>query len=229
MTHIHNTFGHKLQDMNQPWLAANKLQEYTDAVHLKGAALSNCWGFVDGTVRPCARPGEHQKILYNGHKRIHSLKFKSVVASNGLIAQLHESFEDKRHDSAMLVQSGLYEQLQQYSFNPRGDIMCIYGDPAYPLRAHLQRPFQGARLNDLQKQSNTSMSKVRVAVEWVFGDIVEYFKFIDFRKNLKIGLSPIGKQYIVCAIFQNARTILYESTTSNYFNVERPSLEDYFQ
>jgi len=63
------------------------------------------------------------------------------------------------------------------------DVLCIYGDPAYPLRAHLQRPFQGARLNDMQKQFNTAMSAVRVSVEWVFNDIVNYFKFIDLKKN----------------------------------------------
>ena len=37
------------------------------------------------------------------------------------------------------------------------------------------------------------MSQVRVSVEWLFGDIVNYFKFLDFKKNLKIGMSSIGK------------------------------------
>ena len=30
------------------------------------------------------------------------------------------------------------------------------------------------------------MSSARVSVKWVFGDIINYFKFLDFRKNLKI-------------------------------------------
>ena len=34
-------------------------------------------------------------------------------------------------------------------------------------------------------------------MEWLFGDIVNYFKFIDFKKNLKIGLSSIGKLYML--------------------------------
>ena len=33
-------------------LSRDKLQEYADSVAGKGAALSNCFGFVDGTVRP---------------------------------------------------------------------------------------------------------------------------------------------------------------------------------
>ena len=34
------------------------------------------------------------------------------------------------------------------------------------------------------------MSTVRAAVESVFGDISTYFALLDFKKNLKIDLSP---------------------------------------
>lgn len=62
---------------------------YADAVADKGAALSNCFGFVDGTVRPICRPGKDQKVVYNGHKRVHALKFQSVPLPNGLVAHLY--------------------------------------------------------------------------------------------------------------------------------------------
>ena len=52
------------------------------------------------------------------------------------------------------------------------------GNPtAYPLYSHLQKPFQGPRLNDEQKEFNTSMSSVRMSVEWLFCDLINYFKF----------------------------------------------------
>lgn len=38
------------------------------------------------TARPIARPGEQQRVMYNGHKKVHTIKFQSVVAPNGLIA-----------------------------------------------------------------------------------------------------------------------------------------------
>ena len=66
-----------------------QLQLYADAVSLKGAALNNCFGFIDGTVRPICRPGEHQRMVYNGHKRIHALKFQSIALPNGLIANMY--------------------------------------------------------------------------------------------------------------------------------------------
>ena len=72
------------------------------------------------------------------------------------------------------------------------------------------------------------MNNVRVSVEWLFKEILTYFAFVDFKKNLKIGLSAIGKMYVVCALLTNARTCLYKSQTSNVFGVEPRMLEEYF-
>jgi len=48
---IYNEHGHHLTDVNQPFLSRAFLQTYADTIHQKGAALNNCRGFVDGTVR----------------------------------------------------------------------------------------------------------------------------------------------------------------------------------
>lgn len=132
------------------------------------------------------------------------------------------------HDVRMLTISGLYDELEQFAFSPAGREMCIYGDPAYPLRIHLQAPFRMGVLTRQMEEFNKSMSPVRVSVEWLFSDIVNYFKFIDFKKNLKIGLSHVGKMYIVCAILRNALTCLYSNTTADFFGLEPPTLVDYF-
>ena len=77
-------------------------------------------GFVDGTVRPICRPNRNQWEVYNGHKRVHSLKFQSVVAPNAIIANLFGPVKGKRHDAAMLVMSGLLDELERCSFAPNG-------------------------------------------------------------------------------------------------------------
>ena len=59
----------------------------------------------------------------------------------------------------IFVCSGLLGQLERYSHGPDGRPLCIYGDPAYPLRMHLQAPFRGAGLLPLQDQFNQSMSR----------------------------------------------------------------------
>ena len=93
----------------------------------------------------------------------------------------------------------------------------------------MQAPFKGARLTQGQKDFNQAMSKVRVWVEWVFGDITNYFAFLDYKKNLKVGLSVVGKMYVTCGLLQNARTCLYKNTTSIFFDIDPPSLDDYLQ
>ena len=83
----------------------------------------------------------------------------------------------------MLAEYHLLDQLQLHAYTPNGEPLCIYGDPAYPLRVHLQTPYQGNRLTNLQKQYNTAMSNVRVSVEWLFKEILTYFAFVDFQKK----------------------------------------------
>ena len=72
--------------------------------------------------------------------------------------------------------------------------MCIYRDPDYPLRIHLRNRV----LTPQMLAYNSSMSAVRTAVEWLFEDVINYFKFLDFKKNLKICSQPDG-QNIHCA------------------------------
>ena len=68
------------------------------------------------------------------------------------------------------------------------------------------------------------MSSLRVAVEWLFGDVSNSFKFIDFKKNLKLRLSAVGKFYVVPALIRNILTCLYGNTTSKYFQIDPPTI-----
>ena len=57
---IYNEHGHHLTHFNQFFLFRASLRTYADAIHQKGAALNNCWGFVDGTVCPICHPLKNQ-------------------------------------------------------------------------------------------------------------------------------------------------------------------------
>ena len=75
--------------------------------------------------------------------------------------------EGRMHDARILGESGLMQQLSQYAFAPNGTPLCLYGDPAYPLRVHLQQPFRNNdALTDDMRQYNKAMRGVRVSVEW---------------------------------------------------------------
>ena len=68
---IYATHGYLLRTLNQPWLAPHCLEEFHQR---QVALLTNCWGFVDGIVRPISHPCQHQRVVKNGHKRVHALK-----------------------------------------------------------------------------------------------------------------------------------------------------------
>ena len=67
LDHIYNTRGHRISQWNNPILDPVSLERYDKD---KGAALDNCIGFIDGTVRSICRPGELQRVDYKGHKRV---------------------------------------------------------------------------------------------------------------------------------------------------------------
>ena len=127
------------------------------------------FGLIDGTVRKIARPKYLQRIMYNGHKRVHAIKFQSIVLPNGLISNLSGPYEGKRHDCTMLEESRVLPNLRQVAFH-NGVPLCLYGDPAYPLGVHLQGPFRELPLTPKMQAYNKAMSKLRVSVEWMFGN-----------------------------------------------------------
>ena len=113
-------------------------------------------------------------------------------------------------------------------YDGNGDQMCIYGDSAYAARTYLLTPFKGANISALETKFNGNMSKVRTCVEWGFGKICTNFAFLNFHKNLKVRLQAVAKYYLVGALLTNAHTCLYGSQTGRYFNLEPPTLEQYF-
>jgi hypothetical protein len=217
------------------YLNRAKLDEYEAAIRSKGFLIINpggpldgTVGFIDGTVRGICRPSRHQKRVYNGHKRKHALKFQSVSAPDGLIIHLSGPWVGRRHDARMLRESGLMDMLALHcKFEDKG--FRVYGDPAYGMSDHIASPFKGVHLSREQLDFNKRMSSVRVSVEWCFGDIVRYFAYLDFAKNMKIMLQPVGLYYSIGALLTNMHTCLYGNVTSQFFNINPPSLEEYLR
>ena len=185
MNTIYGRFMHLLDDFNMPILNSDLLEKYCTVIVRKGSALQNCFGFIDGTVRAISRPGVNQKTVYNGHKKVHALKFQSVVLPNGIIAHMYGPVKGKRHECSMLRMSDLLTKLSLNAWDTNGNPLCLYGDLAYPLRIHFQCPFRNIRLTEEQQNFNKSMSQERVAAEWLFGDISNGGPSLTLRKILK--------------------------------------------
>ena len=59
---IYREHGHRVTEWNHAILSPANLQIYAAAVHEKGGPLRNCFGFINGTVRPICGP---KKITEN--------------------------------------------------------------------------------------------------------------------------------------------------------------------
>ena len=216
---------HRVTDITQHWM---NHEDYAHAIHARGAALDNCWGFLDGTQGRMCRPCIGQQSVFNGHKRIHSLKYQALMCPDGMMPHFYGPIEGCRHDSALYYLSELDTQLPCI-VGSNNQQLCIYGDSAYALRRYLVTPFKGANISALQHDFNKNMASVRVAVEWGFAKITQIFAFLAYHHNQKVFLQPIGKYWIVGTILCNCHSSLYRSQTSKYFDLQPPALQDYLK
>ena len=201
------------------------LQHFSQAIYEAGALLDNCWGFIDGTVRPIARPTKGQRFFFNGHKRTHSIKFQTIVCPDGIIAHCSYPMEGTRHDSALLRNSNIGDIIQN---DHRFDGYLIYGDPAYPQNLqYVTGPFKGIT-NEDQQNFNKEMSKHRVCVEWGFALVLNNWIYLEHKRTLKVLGSPVGSFYLLAVLLTNCLTCLKGSNqVSAHFGLHPPNLNEY--
>lgn len=75
------------------------------AVEDKGSPLPNCWAFIDRTARPICRPKRNQKLCFSGHKRMHMVKYQSLMCPNGIVCQLDGHYPGSWHDASEFCHS----------------------------------------------------------------------------------------------------------------------------
>ena len=197
-------------DFIQPRLAG-----YAEAIHAKSNTLATCIGFIDCTVLGIARPKGHlaKRVVYNGHKQKHAMKYQAVNTPDGMIKHVHGPLEGRCHDWALYIRSELDELLPSVL---EVDVVCycIYGDSGYNPRWFMEVPFQGATLSTAQLAFNKAMASVRISVEWVFKEIKMHFVTVDFKRKIKVFESPVGMSYMASMIFSNFRDCLYPNQIS---------------
>ncbi|CAG7726398.1 unnamed protein product [Allacma fusca] len=228
LNNIYSRYGHLLRTLKQFWLSPKDLENFCQVCYESGSVLPNICGFIDGTARPICRPTLNQKEQYSGYKKEHCLKYQSVVFPNGLIGRLDGPFNGRRHDAAILHLSGLIKELKEVFVNPDGTWYRLYGDPGYTNSKFINVGYTNKiHLTRYHKIFNKCMSELRVSVEYGFGKILQLFAFNDFKKNNKLLLQPLKKQYIVSALLANCHTCLRGSQVSMYFKVDPPCIYEY--
>ena len=235
LSSIIQTFTDALYAFAVPYLTnATLLRErfgyYAERIANKcGGLLQFIWGFIDGTLKKTCRPSYFQKLLYSGHKRSHGVKFQSVVTPDGLFAHFFGPINGNRHDSFMLQKSQLLHQLREMMPEDGDDVTLysLYADTAYPQSPYLFGGFRNAPVGGAPAAWNTEMWRMRVPIEWNFGDILETWRWLDFRISMKIFQCPVAKYYVIGAFLCNLRSLFHKNETCIYFDAEPMELDSY--
>ncbi|KAK3272291.1 hypothetical protein CYMTET_19397 [Cymbomonas tetramitiformis] len=217
-----------------------RLFELYDLPEFLSTASRHPFTAVEGfllLLRRLASPNRFNDLVKTFHRRPHHLSeiFNHMVDIT--VQKFGHLLDDisiwkpymaywAEHDSYMLTASHLLEDLRAL-FQGEPIIYQIYGDPAYPLSVYLLCGFKDAMLTPAQREFNKQMSSVRESVEWSFGKLLQYWSFVDYKKNQKILLSPVANYYKVAAILTNCHVACYGSTSTTYFGCVPPTMEEY--
>lgn len=165
--------------------------------------------------------------MYNGKYCCHGIKFQTVVCPDGLIAHSYSPVEGCRHDMTVLREFKFEEHILE---NQRFAGYFVYGDAAYSDRDVIGSPFLTIGASIPQHAVNATMSKVRVAVEMAYGQVLQYWAYIAFKEKMMIGKVPVAKIFQVSIVLTNCITCFKSGNAiTSLFNTQPPSIEEYLQ
>jgi hypothetical protein len=131
---------------------------------------------VDCTEQPVQRPKKRQKEWYSGKKKRHTIKTEVVISPEGEILYTSKSYKGKTHDLNIRRRS---EKMP--------DTARLYGDSAYQGyeidHKKLEYPYKKQKdkhLTEEEKEYNTAISKLRIKVENIIGDM-KTFRILQNR------------------------------------------------
>lgn len=195
-----------------------RFEEYRKHLEDSGCPIHEAAGFIDGTQVPMCRPVKGQRAFYSGYKNTHGMRYQALVHPDGMVSAFSKSFSVKMSDSGVLRESKILSPLEEICKDENNEVLfIIYGDHGYARSDVIKTPPRG--LFDLPHESPVrmfykSMSSYRESVEWWFGYIKNTFKFIDFKKDLKILLQSVGKYVEICGLLANSRNVWKQNEIS---------------
>jgi len=223
----------KMSTLDRDRMNDDYLRMLCSVHYAQNEVMENIWGFIDGTVRQCCRPVRFQKTVYNGHKKVHAIKFQSCVAWDGMISHLNGPWVGSRHDSGIFQDSGLHDVLETLPYVRFGNAttpVALYADDGYALSERVFCPHPDGRINARHQAFNTAMSNSRITVEWSYGRITALWRSLSLKDNQKLFKSPIGVYYLVGALLTNCLTCIEGGNAiTDHAGFRPPSLEEYLR
>ena len=139
-------------------LTLNQLQQYEMAISSRGC--SGIWGFIDGTVRPIARPKKNQEDYYSGHKGYHGIKYQGIVTPDGLISSLYGPMLGPDGDWKLWKECKIKDRLREIFTDNSEPILYLYGDAAYFSSYGIMCPYNSRGITARQDATNVELSSL---------------------------------------------------------------------
>jgi hypothetical protein len=102
-------------------------------------------------------------------------------------------------------------------------MIILIGFAAHP---HLLRRFSNENATAHQI-FNIRHAECRVPVEWAFGIVCKLWSFVDYFKNQKVLLQPVGVYYRLAVLMTNIHACYNGSQVADYFHTTTPTIDEY--
>lgn len=170
-------------------------------------------GGGEGESAPRVNP-EIQQAWWTGWKKLHGLKFQTVILANGMDFKIYGPVSVRHNDAYTLGRSRIEEKIEYLQRNQRLKFK-MYGDSAY-----FDDDF-------MVTGGGRGMSSVRETIEWSYKDLKMTWRYCNWRNVLQLRKQPVGKIVFVCILLRNMYNCMYSSEAATYFEFLPPTLEDY--
>lgn len=134
---------------------ASKVENFSTFEYQKRRSIQYAVAFINKTVIVIARlgcEGINERVVYNGHKRNHALKFQVITASDIICLHLFGPEVGRRYDMYLYATSGVDAILQE-NIKIENKQYVGYRDSGYIRKINLEIAFEGPHLDEEQKPS----------------------------------------------------------------------------
>ena len=205
-------------------------------------------GLVDGTTIQICRPSEFvenddgtfsrdqygplQRRMYSGYKKEHCIQFMGYLFPDGLFFLLDvnegsvNDFEAMRRSCVPDILLEAQERTgRKFNFYADSGVYC--SRPGYehlirrPLFATMDPSYEGHR------NVNRRMSSIRIANEWAFGMLFNYFRGFHDDTRCQVGNGFVG-DFLFASLYLNLITCMRGGNeTSDYFQLNPPDFHTF--
>jgi hypothetical protein len=134
---------------------------------------------INATEQPIERPQKRQKPFYSGKKKRHTIKTEVHINPKGRIVHISKSKPGSVHDFE------LHKTEPPIPKNTR-----VFVDSGYQgldkLHSEIELPFKASKKKPLdreEKEYNTALSRIRVKIENIIGDLKTFRILSDRYRN----------------------------------------------